>query len=90
VLILDLGLPGMRSLKQKRSKLLPLLARLHREFNASTAEIDLQDQWQRSIIACAVVSNDHIYNQKFLQNILNYTESHFPDILVNDHRIELL
>ncbi|MCJ7708279.1 MAG: DUF503 domain-containing protein, partial [Anaerolineales bacterium] len=38
-LTLELRLPGCSSLKQKRSRLKPLLAALHREFNLSAAEI---------------------------------------------------
>jgi uncharacterized protein YlxP (DUF503 family) len=41
-----LHLPGNQSLKGKRSRLKPILARLPREFNLAAAEIDLQDIWQ--------------------------------------------
>jgi len=38
-LTFHLHLPGCASLKEKRSRLKPLLARLHRQFNVSTAEM---------------------------------------------------
>jgi uncharacterized protein YlxP (DUF503 family) len=37
ILTLEIQLPGCKSLKEKRSRLKPLIARLHREFNVSVA-----------------------------------------------------
>ena len=42
-LTIHLRLPGCASLKEKRGHIKPLLNRLHREFNVSVAEMDLQD-----------------------------------------------
>ncbi|HEX7542302.1 MAG TPA: DUF503 domain-containing protein, partial [Anaerolineales bacterium] len=63
LLTLHLHLPGCASLKEKRGRLKPLLTRLHREFNVSVAEMDLQDKWQESVIACGMVNSDkaHIH-----------------------------
>ena len=43
ILTLHLQLPGCASLKEKRGRLKPLLARLHRKFNIPAAEMDLRD-----------------------------------------------
>ncbi len=56
--LIELHLEGNESLKGKRSVLKPLLARLHKEFNVSAAEIDHQDRWQAASIALACVAND--------------------------------
>lgn len=90
LLTLHLQLPGVTSLKEKRSRIKPLLSRLHKEFNVSAAEIDRLDAWQETVIACALVSNDHGYTQRALQQVLDFTERTFPDLLVLDHRIELI
>ncbi len=90
LLTLHLQLPGVNSLKEKRSRIKPLLARLHKEFNVSAAEVDRQDAWQEAVIACALVSNDHGYTQRALQQVLAFTERTWPDLLVIDHRIELI
>ena len=45
-----LHLPGVASLKEKRGRLKPILARLPREFNLAAAEIELQDIWQNAEI----------------------------------------
>ncbi len=90
LLTLHLQLPGVSSLKEKRSRIKPLLARLHKEFNVSAAEIDRQDAWQEAVVACALVSNDHGYTQRALQQVLAFTERTFPDLPVIDHHIELI
>jgi len=90
MLVLHILLPGCTSLKEKRSRLKPLLARLHREFNISVAEIDLQDAWQESVIACAMVSNDSRFNQRALQDIASWLERHRPDVSLVDQKIEII
>jgi uncharacterized protein YlxP (DUF503 family) len=90
VLTLHLLLPGCQSLKDKRGRIKPVLARLHREFNISVAEIDRLDMWQETVLACSLVSNDHAYTQQALQTIPLFIESHWPDFQIIDHRIELI
>jgi uncharacterized protein YlxP (DUF503 family) len=89
VLSLLLSIPGCASLKEKRSRLKPLLARLQREFNISVAEIDLQDTWQEAVIACAVVNSSATQVQRSLQSVLKWIEEYWPDVEVFDHKIEL-
>ena len=59
LLTVDLLIPGCQSLKEKRYVLSSLKARLRGRFNASIAEVDHQDKWQRSTIAIAIVGSDH-------------------------------
>ena len=88
VLSMHLLFPGCTSLKEKRSRLKPLLARLHREFNLSAAEVDFQDSWQNALIACALVSNDSRFNQSALEKVTAWVEQHWPDVEVVDNHIE--
>jgi uncharacterized protein len=90
LLTLHLRLPGCSSLKEKRSRIKPLLARLHREFNISAAEVDLLDKWQETLIACAVVSNDTRQNQRLLQHIIDWVERDWPDVDVIAEQIEMI
>jgi uncharacterized protein YlxP (DUF503 family) len=90
LLTLHLQLPGVSSLKEKRRRIKPLLARLHKEFNVSVAEIERQDAWQETVIACTLVSNDHGYTQRALQQVLDFTERTWPDLPVLDYHIELI
>ena len=90
ILTLHIQLPGCASLKEKRSRLKPLLARLHREFNVSVAEMDYQDSWQDSLLACALVSNDSRHTQRLLRNLARWIETNWPDVSLVDDHLELL
>jgi hypothetical protein len=89
-LTLHLHLPACASLKEKRGRLKPLLARLHREFNVSTAEMDLQDKWQEAVIACAVVGNDAVVLRQSLQTVEKWVTGNWPDGMVLDSKIEVI
>jgi uncharacterized protein YlxP (DUF503 family) len=89
LLTLILQLPGCTSLKEKRGRLKPLLARLHREFDISTAEIDHLDAWQSAVIACALVSNDPNHTRRALQQVARWVEENWPDVILIEERIEL-
>ncbi len=90
VLTLYFLIPGSTSLKEKRGRIKPVIARLHREFNLSVAEIDHQDHWKEATLACALISNDNRHNESALQNVVNYFESNWPDLELVDQRIELI
>jgi len=90
VLSLHLRLEGCDSLKAKRRRLKPLLARLPREFNVSVAEVGHLDAWQDTLIACALVSNDAAHAQRALQSVVNWIETHWPDVLLVDDQIEII
>jgi uncharacterized protein YlxP (DUF503 family) len=86
VLTLHLHLPACASLKDKRSTIKPILARLHREFNVSTAEVDLQDHWHETVIECAMAGSDRVFLQKALQEVAEYIPRMWPDLpLIREH-----
>ena len=89
-LTIHLQIPGCSSLKEKRRRLVPLLHRLHREFNVSVAEMDLQDKWQESVIACGMVNSSHLQIQRSLQQIEGWMEHNWPDVQVLEEKIELV
>lgn len=90
VLTLQLQVPGCSSLKEKRSRLKPLLARLHREFNISVAEIDHQDIWNSAVVACALVSNDRTHIERSLYTVAHWVEHHWPDLELNAQELEII
>lgn len=89
LLTLHLNLPGCKSLKEKRSRLKPLLARLHREFNISVAEIDQNDTWQSAVIACAMVSNDSNHTERSLQHVREWIETSWLDVFIESDHLEI-
>ncbi|HEY4721509.1 MAG TPA: DUF503 domain-containing protein [Anaerolineales bacterium] len=84
-----LHLPGNQSLKGKRSRLKPILARLPREFNLAAAEIDLQDIWQSAEIGLVTVSNDAGLVQSLLEKSVRWIEHNARDVEVEDYQIEI-
>ncbi len=88
--LIELHLDGNESLKHKRAALKPLLARLHKEFNVSAAEVDHQDSWQAAAIALACVANDTAHVQQVLDNAVQWIALNRPDVQVVDWQIEIL
>jgi uncharacterized protein YlxP (DUF503 family) len=90
VLTIHLHLPGCASLKEKRGRIKPLRARLHREFNVSAAEVDLQDAWKETIISCGMVGNDSAHMERSLQVVARWVEGNWPDGDVIAQKIEII
>lgn len=89
-LTIHLHIPTCASLKEKRGRIKPLIARLHREFNVSVAEVGLQDRWQEAVIVCAMVGNEHGFLESALQNVARWVDSHWTDGDVIEQRIEIV
>lgn len=90
ILTIYLRLPGCASLKEKRGRLKPLLNKLHKKFNLSVAEMDKQDMWKESVIACALVNSDGKQIQRSLQATVNWIESNWTDGDVIDDKVEII
>jgi uncharacterized protein YlxP (DUF503 family) len=90
ILTVHLHLPSCASLKEKRGRIKPLISRLHREFNLSVAEMDLQDKWQEAIISCAMVNSNAVTLRQSLQSVAKWVEDNWPDGMVIDEKIEII
>jgi hypothetical protein len=82
--------PGSNSLKAKRRRLKPLLARLHREFNVSVAEVDFRDRRRDSLLCCATVNTENGHVVSSLQAVARWVESNWPDATLVEEKIEVL
>jgi uncharacterized protein YlxP (DUF503 family) len=89
-LTIHLRLPLCSSLKEKRGRIKPLMSRLHREFNVSVAEMDLQDTWDEAVIACAMINSDATVLRQSLQTVEKWVEANCPDGDVWDTKIEIV
>jgi len=87
---IEFYLPGLASLKEKRSILKSMLARMHNTFNISAAEVDRQDNWQSAIIAFASVSNSAAHVHQVTENVLKWVEDNYPEAMMVKHHVELL
>lgn len=85
-----LYLPGVHSLKEKRSIVKSVLGRLRSRFNISAAEVDAQDIHQRAVIGVACVSSSFDYARGQLEAVVKWVEEQRPDAPILDYEIELL
>lgn len=65
----DLLLGDVRSLKQKRSVLRPLLADLTRRYAVSVAEVGEQDLYRRAQVGVALVTGDATHGRDVLDQV---------------------
>ena len=66
-LVVDLLLGDIRSLKQKRAVVRPIVAELRRRFDVAAAETGALDLHRRSEIAVAVVASTHAHTVDVLE-----------------------
>jgi uncharacterized protein len=64
----ELEIIGAHSLKEKRSVVKSLRARLHNEFNVSVAETAHQDVWQRCELTACVVGGTKVHAEDVLRS----------------------
>ena len=79
---IDIYLPAIRSLKEKRFVLKSLKTKIQNRFNVSIAEVDYQDKWQRTCLGIACVSNERRLIDSTLNKVLN--------LISQDDRIEII
>lgn len=90
ILNLSIRLPGCKSLKEKRSRISPMIHRIHDRFNVSISEVGQQDIWDDTSISCAIVSNDRILVENSLREVVRYLESQWPDEVIYKEEVEIL
>jgi uncharacterized protein YlxP (DUF503 family) len=90
VSLIKLYLPGSHSLKDKRSVVKSLTARIHNEFNVSCSEVDHHDVWQSAAIGVAMVSNDTARIQEVLDHVVRWIERNRPDVEIVDQSFEII
>jgi uncharacterized protein len=81
LLELDLRLPGVNSLKDKRHVLRGLIERLRRDFHVAISEVGDHDLWGNAVLGVAVVSNDPQHAERILAKVKERLESQ-PEIEV--------
>jgi uncharacterized protein len=89
-LVVTFSIPGCKSLKEKRSRIRPVIAKLRREFNLSVSKVGHQDAWQLCTLGCAIISNDANFNQQVLQKTSRFIASAWPDLELIEEKIENL
>jgi uncharacterized protein YlxP (DUF503 family) len=90
LLTIELYVPGVTSIKEKRGVVKPLIARLRKEYNVSVAEVDDQDQLGHAVLAVACVSVSPDYVHSLLTRVAGSVAAWRLDAELVDYRIELL
>lgn len=73
--VITFRLHGCRSLKEKRKIVKSIISFLRNNYNASVAEVDLNDVHQRAMIGLALVGNDRMVINSRLDKIFNKVDS---------------
>ena len=90
LLTLEVYIPGVASLKEKRGIVKPVVARIRKEFNVSVAEVEDMDQLGHMVIAVAAVSSSAEYIHGLLQRVAESVEAWRLDAELVDYTIEML
>ena len=90
ILRLSFHLPDCHSLKEKRSRIKPILARLHKEFNISVIEAGDHDLWQSCQLLVACAARDGSQAEILLGKVTRFFESRWPDLPLTNEHIEIM
>lgn len=86
--VLVFRIHGCRSLKEKRSVVRSLVARLKNHFNASVAEVACQDVYQRAEIGFSLVGNEVAHVNAMADTLVRMTEDYTSaELLDSDFEI---
>lgn len=77
------------SLKDKRHIIKSIIGRIQSRFNVSIAEIDLNNNWQRSLIGFSCVTNNTKHANQIISNVLKFIDGD-NRVEIIEHNIEIL
>jgi len=86
ILVLEIYLPFVRSLKEKR-KYISVLRAISKDFSAAFSELEHHDEWQIATVAYVVVGNNGRILDSVLEKIIDRVDEEF-EILDIKKRVE--
>lgn len=86
---IELALEAVFSLKEKRHIVKSMVERMRSRFNASVAEVDLNDTWKNAVIGVCCVSNEAAHADSMMASIIHFVENDGRAILV-DYSTEII
>jgi len=89
ILKLSLHIHSSQSLKEKRKVVKSIVAKVHKKFNVSIAEVGSNDKWQMVELGIGAVGNDRRFVNSVLDNILSFLDSLYLGEII-DSNIEIL
>lgn len=88
VITFDLSLPGTSSLKDKRSRLRPLIEGIRRKFHISISEVGLANIRDQARVSACAVSSDQRTLERLLSHLATAAENY--DVRVDNIETEYL
>ena len=85
----ELHLPDVWSLKEKRHVLQGVKQKVRQRFEVAVAEVDHQDTWQRATLAVACVSSDSRHANEVVSKALDFIEASVDGRVIAVH-VEIL
>jgi hypothetical protein len=83
IVVLDLLLPGCRSLKERRGILAPLKSRLRGDLNLSVSEVAPRDQRDRARLGIACVVDNRAEGDAQLERLTAVVQRHRSVVIAN-------
>ncbi|NSW90814.1 MAG: DUF503 domain-containing protein [Firmicutes bacterium] len=80
---ITLSIYGAFSLKDKRSVVKSIIGRVKARFNASIAEVGMNDTWKSAVLGIACVSNEAAHVDSMLEDIVGFIENDGRVVLIN-------
>lgn len=77
------------SLKEKRQVVRSIVERLKSKFNASVAEVELNDTWKNAVIGISCISNESAHADSMMANMVNFIENDGRAVLF-DYSTEII
>ena len=87
--VVELHLPDVGSLKDKRHVLKGLKEKVRARFEVAVAEVDHQDVWQRATLAVAYVSADARHANTVISKAMDFIEDNVAGRVL-DTSVEIL
>jgi len=87
--VVELNLPGVDSLKEKRRRIKSLLARLRNKFNISAAEVDYNDSHRMAGLGIAVVTNEKRFADQVIAKVISLIDNE-SEMTIIDYRVEII
>ena len=89
LLLLELQIPDVHTLKQRRMVVNSLKDHIHNKFNVSFSEVSEEQLRNRCTMAATHVSNQKTFSNRILSKIVDYIESSRKTI-IEDYSITFL
>jgi hypothetical protein len=89
ILNITLYIGGMTSLKDKRSVIKSILAKIKAKFNVSAAETGRQDEWNNCEMGFSCVSNETAHADSMLSSVISFIEAD-PRVEITDTYTETI